>query len=158
RADEELAALLDRWGDDEAAVARITSELERRDIERERERDARVREALAELPPEFTNVSDEQVLALVERFSAAGEDVALERLLAELEARERNPTWRWEADDTAEDRAVTDLIAEGVDPVEAYAVVYGLDPDVARREESRRLAEQMRLPGETLDQVVRRLY
>ncbi|MEV1003411.1 phage minor capsid protein [Nonomuraea sp. NPDC050202] len=156
--DEDLAALLGRWGNDEAAVARITSLLERRDAERDQAREERVREAVAELPPEFVNASDDQVLALVERFSAAGDTVALERLLAELDAREENPTWSWRADDTAEDRAVTDLIDDGIDPMDAYAQVYGLDPEVARRQESRQVAEQMRRPGETLDQVVRRLY
>ncbi|MGR6921145.1 phage minor capsid protein [[Actinomadura] parvosata] len=158
RTDEDLAALLGRWAGDEQAVARITSVLERRDRERDQAREERVREAIAELPPEFVNASDEQVLALVERFSAAGDTVALERLLAELDAREQNPTWSWRADDTAEDRAVTDLIDDGVDPMDAYAQVYGLDPDVMWREESRQVAEHARRPGETLEQVARRLY
>ncbi|WP_188197227.1 phage minor capsid protein [Nonomuraea sp. SYSU D8015] len=158
RTDDELAALLGRWANDGAAVKRITQELERRDNDREREREQRVREAVAELPPEFANASDDQVMELVRRFSEAGDNVALERLLAELDSREQNPTWSWEADDTAEDRAVTDLIDDGTDPLEAYALVYGLDPEVMRREESRQVAEQMRRPGEALDQVVRRLY
>ncbi|MEV4078961.1 phage minor capsid protein, partial [Nonomuraea fuscirosea] len=156
--DDDLAALLGRWANDEAAVARITQVLEGRDAARERQRETQVREAVADLPPEFAHASDDQVLALVEQFSAAGDTVALERLLAELDAREQNPTWSWEADDTAEDRAVTDLIDDGADPLDAYAMVYGIDPDVARREESRQVAEQMRRPGETLDQVARRMY
>ncbi|WP_236003740.1 hypothetical protein [Nonomuraea antri] len=97
-------------------------------------------------------------MELVRRFSKEGDPVALERLLADLDAREQDPTWSWQADDTAEDRAVTDLIDDGVDPMDAYAQVYGLDPEVARGEESRQTAEQMRRPGETLDQVAKRLY
>ncbi|MEV0236882.1 phage minor capsid protein [Nonomuraea sp. NPDC050786] len=158
RTDDELAALLGQWANDEAAVARITQVLERRDSDRERQRDTRVREAVAGLPAEFANASDEQILDLVRQFSDAGDPVALEKLLAELDAREQNPTWSWQADDTAEDRAVTDLIDDGADPLDAYALVYGLDPEVMRREESRQVAEQMRRPGETLDQVVRRLF
>ncbi|TMR90610.1 phage minor capsid protein [Nonomuraea basaltis] len=102
--DEDLAALLGRWANDESAVKRITSELERRDNDRERDRETRVREAVAELPAEFANASDDQVMDLVRRFSEAGDNVALERLLAELDSREQNPTWSWQADDTAEDR------------------------------------------------------
>ncbi|MEU7855252.1 phage minor capsid protein [Nonomuraea sp. NPDC049141] len=156
--DEDLAALLGRWAGDEPAVARITSELERRDNDRERDRDEQVRTAVAELPAEFANASDDQVLDLVRRFSDAGDTVALEKLLGELDAREQNPTWTWRADDTAEDRAVTGLIDDGADPLEAYAIVYGHDPEVMRRQESRAHAESQRLPGEALDHVARRLY
>ncbi|MCF6467395.1 hypothetical protein FAF44_03060 [Nonomuraea sp. MG754425] len=156
--DEDLAALLGRWADDEAAVTRITSVLEQRDTDRDRQRDQRVQEAVADLPAEFANASDDQVLDLVRRFSDAGDPVALEKLLAELDSREQNPTWSWRADDTSEDRAVTDLIDDGVDPMDAYGQVYGVDPEQMRRQDSRAHAESQRRPGETLNQVVRRLY
>ncbi|SEU46588.1 phage minor capsid protein [Nonomuraea wenchangensis] len=158
RTDEELAGLLGRWADDEAAVARITDVLEQRDRDRDRQRDERVREAVADLPPEFANAGDDQVLELVRRFSDEGDPVALERLLEALDAREQNPTWSWRSDDTAEERAVTDLIADGIDPMDAYGQVYGVDPEQMRRQDSRAHAEAQRRPGETLDQVVRRLY
>jgi hypothetical protein len=84
--------------------------------------------------------------------------VALERLLAELDRREQNPDWRYDLEETPEDRAVAELIDDGVDEFDAYAQVYGLDPEMMRREESRAHVESQRLSGETLDQVVRRLF
>ncbi|SDL73436.1 Phage minor capsid protein 2 [Nonomuraea maritima] len=158
RSDEELAALLGQHADDEPAVKRITQVLEERDQERERDRDEQVTSALRELPEDYSQVTEEQILELVQRFSAAGDDVALERLLAELDRREQNPNWRYDVEETAEDRAVAELLDSGTDPLEAYAIVYGLDPEVMRREEARAHVESQRLPGETLDQVVRRLY
>ncbi|MEU6778560.1 phage minor capsid protein [Nonomuraea angiospora] len=158
RSDEELAALLGQHGDDPGAVKRVTQVLEQRDTDREAQRDEQVNAAISELPEDFAQVTDEQVLELVERFSRAGDGVALERLLAELDRREQNQDWRWDLEETREDRAVTDLIDDGVDEFDAYAQVYGLDPDLMRRDESRAHAESQRLPGETLDQVVRRLF
>ncbi|MEQ4717907.1 phage minor capsid protein [Nonomuraea sp. B19D2] len=158
RSDEELAALLGQHGDDPGAVNRVTQVLEQRDADREAQRDEQVNAAVRELPEDFAQVTDEQVLELVERFSRAGDDAALERLLAELDRREQNQDWRWDLEETPEDRAVADLIDDGVDEFDAYAQVYGLDPDLMRRDESRAHVESQRLPGETLDQVVRRLF
>ncbi|TMR99520.1 phage minor capsid protein [Nonomuraea basaltis] len=158
RSDEELAALLGQRGDDPGAVARISQVLEQRDVDREQQRSEQVRAAVRELPEDFTQVTDEQVLELVERFSQAGDDVALERLLAELDRREQNPDWRYDLEETPEDRAVADMIDDGMDEFQAYALVYGLDPDLLRREESRAHVESQRMLGETVDQVVRRLF
>ncbi|WP_113705374.1 phage minor capsid protein [Nonomuraea lactucae] len=160
--DEDLAGLLGRHGGDAQAVARITQVLEQRAKERDAQREQRVAAAVADLPDDFSQVPDEQVLDLVQRFSDAGDDAALERLLDELDRREQvsrsDQTWTWYDDGTEEDRQVTELIAAGVDEFDAYAQVYGLDPEMMRREESRAHVESQRLPGETLDQVARRLY
>ncbi|GAB2918637.1 phage minor capsid protein [Nonomuraea fastidiosa] len=156
--DEELAGLLGQHADDGRAVERIMQALQERDDERERQRDEQVAAAIRELPEDITQASDEQVLDLVQRFSASGDDVALERLLAELDRREQDPNWRWDLEETDQDRALSELIDSGMDELQAYAAVYGLDPDVMRREDARAQVEAQRLPGETLDQVVRRLY
>lgn len=160
--DEDLAGLLGRHGDDAQAIARITQVLEQRDRKRDAEREHQVAAAVADLPDDFSKASDEQVLDLVRRFSDAGDGPALERLLDELDRREHvaatDPNWSWRDDETEEDRQVTELISSGVDEFDAYAQVYGLDPDMARRDDSRAHVASQRLPGETLDQVVRRLY
>ncbi|MFI9553714.1 phage minor capsid protein [Nonomuraea endophytica] len=160
--DEDLSVLLGRHADDAPAVARITQVLEQRDKERDAQREQRVAAAVADLPDDFANVEDEQVLELVRRFSDAENDAALERLLDELDRREQvsvtDPNWSWRDDDTEDDRQITELISSGVDEFEAYTQVYGLDPDMALREESRSHVRSQRLPGETLDQVARRLY
>ncbi|WP_336214815.1 phage minor capsid protein [Nonomuraea sp. LPB2021202275-12-8] len=158
RPDEELATLLGRHADDEATVNRITQVLEQRDDDREQKRAEQVSAAVRELPEDFAQVTDEQVLELVERFSGAGDDVALERLLTELGRREQDPNWRWDLEETAEDRAFAELLDDGVDPLEAYAIVYGLDPNLVQRADARAQADLQRLPGETLDQVARRLF
>lgn len=158
--DEDLSVLLGRHADDAQAVARITQVLEQRDTERDAQREQRVAAAIADLPDNFANVEDEQVLELVRRFS--DDDAALERLLDELDRREQvsgtDPNWSWRDDDTEDDRQITELISSGVDEFEAYTQVYGLDPDMAQREESRSHVQSQRLPGETLGQVARRLY
>ncbi|MFI7143730.1 hypothetical protein ACIBO2_02375 [Nonomuraea sp. NPDC050022] len=69
-----------------------------------------------------------------------------------------DPNWSWRDDETEEDRQVSGLVADGVHEFDAYGQVYGLDPDMVRRESSRSHVELQRLPGEPLDQVVRRLY
>ncbi len=153
RTDDELATLLGQHADDEAAVNRITQVLEQRDDDREQQRAEQVSAAVRELPEDFS-----QVLKLVERFSGAGDDVALERLLTKLDRREQDPNWRWDLEETAEDRAFTQLLDDGVDPLEAYAIVYGLDPSLVQRADARAQAELQRLPGENLDQVARRLF
>jgi hypothetical protein len=158
RPDEELATLLGKHADDEAAVNRITQVLEQRDDDREQQRAEQVSAAVRELPEDFSQVTDEQVLKLVERFSGAGDDVALERLLTELDRREQDPNWRWDLEETAEDRAFAEMLDDGMDPLEAYAIVYGLNPNLVQRADARAQAEMQRLPGETLDQVVRRLF
>ncbi|MFC7582442.1 phage minor capsid protein [Nonomuraea antimicrobica] len=160
--DDDLAALLGRHGGDAQAVARITQVLEQRDRERDTKREQQVTAAVADLPDDFAKASDEQILELVRRFTDAGDTVALERLLEELDRREQtsatDSNWSWRDDETEEDRQVTELISSGVDEFDAYAQVYGLDPDMVRRGDSRAHIESQRLPGETLDQVVRRLY
>lgn len=83
----------------------------------------------------------------------------LERLLEELDRREQAARpWAWHAVETDQDRQVTDLIAAGVDHLDAYAQVYKLDLDQLQRQETLYHLDSQRRPGERADDVVRRLY
>lgn len=112
--------------------------------------------ALAALPADFAQVDGEQVVDLLRRFQ---DHPDLERLLDELDRREQvaHP-WGWNAVETAQDRQVTDLIAAGVDHLDAYAQVYELDLDQLHRQETLYHLAAERRPGERADDVVRRLY
>lgn len=155
---EALAALLGQVGDDEQAFARITQELERRDTERDQERDQQVQAAVKDLPSDYRDASPEQILGIVQRVTAAGDDVVLERVLEELDRRERDPGWQWELEETEQDRKLADLLDDGIDPLQAYGIVYGLSYEQMQQQERRFHAESQRMPGETLDQVARRLF
>ncbi|GAA3144875.1 hypothetical protein GCM10010466_39950 [Planomonospora alba] len=84
--------------------------------------------------------------------------------LDELEQREAREdadpgwAWSWEEDETPEDRRITELVADGMPYLDAYAEVHGLDAGELRRQEELSLLRQERETGETLDAMVRRLY
>lgn len=64
--------------------------------------------------------------------------------------------WPEPEDMTDEQRRIDDLVNGGRDYLDAYAEVYGVDPDRLARDEAASAVE--RRAGETLDQAVRRSY
>lgn len=60
--------------------------------------------------------------------------------------------------DSAADARIDALVGQGRDYRAAYAQVHDLDPEELDREERRSLLDQQRLPGETREQAVRRLF
>ncbi|MEU4234174.1 phage minor capsid protein [Nonomuraea sp. NPDC026600] len=105
---------------------------------------------------------------LADRFNRAlesGDEAEIERVAAEMARRDepaQQPTDHWgswgDVEISDDDRRVDALVARGWDYVDAYAEVFGLDPEQLRREERRAALNSDRRPGETLDQTVSRLY
>jgi hypothetical protein len=85
-------------------------------------------------------------------------DDAFERVLVEMDRREAaaTPGGFDLPEETAEQRRIDELVDRGWDYLDAYADVYGQDPEQLQREQRAQLVE--RQPGETVDQAVRRAY
>jgi len=118
------------------AVSAIEQELSRRDAEHDR---------LADLPePDQTSDNHPHTAQTLED---------LDNWLIEQQAGDDE-----RARKAARDRAIDGLIAKGWEYRDAYAAVYGLDPDQLLRDEKASLVNLDRRPGETLEATSKRLY
>ncbi|MEU4513230.1 hypothetical protein AB0G05_27350 [Nonomuraea wenchangensis] len=158
---DDLAALygrnLGRYGMDPAVTSlldQISAELE----ERDRRRDVGA-DPYAGM--DLEGMSEEQLAELIERHqplyhSDPWSGALVRRVIAELDERDR----RQQPDDdrTPEEMRIDDLIAQGWEPREAYAEVYGLSEEEMDRQERLAVIDAERGAGERREQVVRRMY
>ncbi|MEU6712925.1 hypothetical protein ABZ897_15705 [Nonomuraea sp. NPDC046802] len=158
---DDLAALygrnLGRYGLDPAVTSlldQISAELEERDRRRDIGADPYANLDLA-------GMSDEQLAELLERHqpsyhSDPWSGALVRRIFAEQDDRDRQRDG--EDERTPEETRIDELIAQGRDPREAYAEVYGLSEEEMDRQERIAIIDAERGAGERREQVVRRMY
>jgi hypothetical protein len=109
---------------------------------------------------DLAKLDDEQLADLFSELSARDDtaDDVFETVLAEMDRREAaaTPDGFDLPEETTEQRRIDELVGRGWDYLDAYAEVYGQDPEQLQREQRAQLVE--RQPGETIDQAVRRAY
>ncbi|MDB5910686.1 MAG: hypothetical protein JWP34_4800, partial [Massilia sp.] len=80
---------------------------------------------------------------------------------AEAQAADGSDGW-WsgpeQGEPSEEELRISDLVERGADYRDAYAEVHNMDSDLLARQDRQAVVNQERLPGETLDDTVRRMY
>jgi hypothetical protein len=103
---------------------------------------------------DLTAMSDDELADMFAEESARSRPSVrqLHRIYDEMGRREeRQP-------DSPEQERIDELVGQGRDPRSAYAEVYDLDEDQLTREDLASRVDQERMPGETRERAVRRLY
>ncbi|WP_372672633.1 hypothetical protein [Amycolatopsis kentuckyensis] len=93
--------------------------------------------------PNFTKLTDDQLFA---KLANAKSEAVTSAILAEIERRE------------ATEARIAELVAQGWEYRDAYADAHGLDADQLAQEERAAFVRAQKLPGETLEQTVDRLF
>jgi hypothetical protein len=95
---------------------------------------------------DITKLTDDQLTAELTAAANSDDEARIERVLAEFDRRE------------AADARINELVAKGWTYRDAYAEAHDLDPAELDRQERAAMVASARQPGESLEQVVDRLY
>ncbi|AIG81328.1 Hypothetical protein AJAP_42805 (plasmid) [Amycolatopsis japonica] len=92
---------------------------------------------------DYTKLTDDQ---LTDRLAKAKTEDVVAALIAEIERREQI------------EQRIAELVSAGWEYRDAYAEAYGLDPEQLAQQERAALVRENRLPGESLEQTVDRMF
>ena len=119
----------------------------------------RYRHGWIPVTPDLSALSDDE---LADAFhDATARDVPDEDALARIDAEfaRREPFGDLSADDLSPtQRRIDSLLTGGMSYRDAYAEAHDLDPDDLTREDLAAVVDEQRLPGETRERAVRRMY